>query len=79
MTVGATGQRVTMNGQNFLAQYDKDRRSVFVGNLPLSMTADTLRHMVSGCGQVVEIQMFNKPVPGGNGEYRSLSVLWGEY
>lgn len=65
--IGATAPRMVSKNHDFLAQYDQDRRSVFLGNLPLDMTEAKLRPMVSGCGNVVAIQVIIKDVPGGNG------------
>lgn len=56
-----------------MEQYDKDRRSAFVGNLPLSMSEELLQDIASSCGEVVSIQLYKKMIPGGNG---TLYTLW---
>lgn len=43
--------------------YDKDRRSAFVGNLPLSMTPESLENMAAGCGEVVKVNLYKKAIP----------------
>ncbi|KAJ3493409.1 hypothetical protein NLG97_g4750 [Lecanicillium saksenae] len=48
----------------FLTQYDRDRRSVYMGNLPTNMTEETLTNLVSACGEVLSIVLFKKPVAG---------------
>ncbi|KAG5998259.1 hypothetical protein E4U43_002462 [Claviceps pusilla] len=60
-------------GRELMEQYDKDRRSAFVGNLPLSMSEELLRDIASSCGEVVSIQLYKKMIPGGNG---TLYTLW---
>ncbi|KJZ79317.1 hypothetical protein HIM_01468 [Hirsutella minnesotensis 3608] len=52
---------------SFLKQYDKDRRSAYVGNLPPSMTKDVLKSLASSCGEVLEVQVHHKEVLNGNG------------
>ncbi|KAG5917855.1 hypothetical protein E4U42_007095 [Claviceps africana] len=54
-------------GRELMEQYDKDRRSAFIGNLPLSMTEDLLQNIASSCGEVASIQLYKKMIPGGNG------------
>ncbi|KAM4064863.1 RNA recognition motif domain-containing protein [Hirsutella rhossiliensis] len=51
----------------FLKQYDRDRRSAYVGNLPPSMTKDVLKSLASSCGEVVDVQLHHKEVAGGGG------------
>ncbi|KAF4512735.1 hypothetical protein G6O67_000080 [Ophiocordyceps sinensis] len=51
----------------FLRQYDRDRRSAYVGNLPPSMTKDVLRSLASSCGEVLDVQLHHKEVLGGGG------------
>lgn len=55
-------------GRNLMEQYDKDRRSAFVGNLPLTMTEDVLRSLAGSCGQVVDVHLYKKLIPGSNGK-----------
>ncbi|PHH82018.1 hypothetical protein CDD82_7274 [Ophiocordyceps australis] len=52
---------------SFLRQYDRDRRSAYVGNLPPGMTKDLLCSLASSCGEVVEAQLHHKEVLGGHG------------
>ncbi|KAG5982270.1 hypothetical protein E4U55_002129 [Claviceps digitariae] len=54
-------------GRELMEQYDKDRRSAFIGNLPLSMTEELLQNIAGACGEVVSIQLYKKMIPGGNG------------
>ncbi|KAG5935358.1 hypothetical protein E4U53_000451 [Claviceps sorghi] len=54
-------------GRELMEQYDKDRRSAFIGNLPLSMTEGLLHNIASSCGEVASIQLYKKMIPGGNG------------
>ncbi|PFH58383.1 hypothetical protein XA68_13747 [Ophiocordyceps unilateralis] len=51
----------------FLRKYDKDRRSAYVGNLPPNMTRDVLKSLARSCGEVVDVQLHSKDVPGGGG------------
>ncbi|PHH64080.1 hypothetical protein CDD81_5073 [Ophiocordyceps australis] len=52
---------------SFLRQYDRDRRSAYVGNLPPGMTKDLLCSLASSCGEVLEAQLHHKEVLGGHG------------
>ncbi|ATY61682.1 RNA-binding protein [Cordyceps militaris] len=52
------------NKERFLSQYDRDRRSIYMGNLPINMTEETLTNLVSACGEVIAVVLFKKPVPG---------------
>lgn len=45
-----------------MVDYDKDRRSVYMGNLPCSMTADRLESIVGVCGVVLSIEMKRKAI-----------------
>ncbi|PWI71027.1 Nucleotide-binding, alpha-beta plait [Purpureocillium lilacinum] len=54
--------------RGFLQQYDKDRRSVYMGNLPPTITKDVLQSLASSCGRVLEVQLHCKDVPGMNGQ-----------
>ncbi|KAJ4147295.1 hypothetical protein LMH87_001829 [Akanthomyces muscarius] len=56
--------QVSPNKEQFLHQYDRDRRSVYMGNLPMNMTEETLTNLVSACGEVIAVVLFKKPVPG---------------
>ncbi|OAA60144.1 RNA-binding protein [Cordyceps fumosorosea ARSEF 2679] len=52
------------NRAQFLHQYDRDRRSVYMGNLPMNMTEEILRNLVGACGEIASVVLFKKPVPG---------------
>ncbi|KAG6004696.1 hypothetical protein E4U21_000851 [Claviceps maximensis] len=56
-----------VGGRELMEQYDKDRRSAFIGNLPLSMTEELLHNITSSFGEVVSIQLYKKMIPGANG------------
>ncbi|KAH6607324.1 hypothetical protein Trco_003637 [Trichoderma cornu-damae] len=62
-----TRQQPKRSDQNNYAQYEKDRRSAYFGNLPLAMTADDLKSLASSCGKVLcaEVAMKEVPQPGG--------------
>ncbi|ODA78565.1 hypothetical protein RJ55_05947 [Drechmeria coniospora] len=63
----STGRNVAppmLREGSFLRQYDKDRRSAYVGNLPPSMTKDVLRSLGSSCGDVLDVQLHRKEIPG---------------
>ncbi|KAJ6786454.1 hypothetical protein PWT90_03339 [Aphanocladium album] len=61
---GRPGQ-ASPDKEHFLNQYDRDRRSVYMGNLPMNMTEETLTNLVSACGgEVLGVVLFKKPVPG---------------
>ncbi|KAK7397867.1 hypothetical protein QQX98_012756, partial [Neonectria punicea] len=49
----------------FMFQYHKDRRSVFIGNLPPCTTEDPLRLFISPFGRVVEVQLRQNTIPHG--------------
>ncbi|PNP40257.1 hypothetical protein TGAMA5MH_07912 [Trichoderma gamsii] len=53
--------------QNF-AQYEKDRRSAYFGNLPLTMTSDGLKSLASSCGKVICAELATKEVPQTGGK-----------
>lgn len=55
---------------SFLKKYDKDRRSAYVGNLPPTMTRDVLKSLATSCGEVLDVQLHSRDVPGGAGECR---------
>ncbi|XWW94236.1 hypothetical protein V2A60_002179 [Cordyceps javanica] len=52
------------NKEQFLHQYDRDRRSIYMGNLPMNMNEETLTNLVGACGEVIAVVLFKKPVPG---------------
>ncbi|KAL7916232.1 hypothetical protein GGI35DRAFT_26266 [Trichoderma velutinum] len=49
------------------AQYEKDRRSAYFGNLPLNMTADVLKSLASQCGKVLCAEIATKEIPQAGG------------
>ncbi|PNY22679.1 Meiotic activator RIM4 [Tolypocladium capitatum] len=59
----------------FLKQYDRDRRSAYLGNLPPSMTKDVLKSLASSCGEVLEVHLHLKELPGGNGQKTCFAFL----
>ncbi|KND90387.1 Meiotic activator RIM4 [Tolypocladium ophioglossoides CBS 100239] len=59
----------------FLKQYDRDRRSAYVGNLPPSMTRDVLKSLASSCGEVLDVQLHLKEVQGGGGQKTCFAFL----
>ncbi|KAG6140987.1 hypothetical protein E4U12_005463 [Claviceps purpurea] len=54
-------------GRGLMEQYDKDRRSAFIGNLPIGMTEEVLHSIASSYGEVVGVQLYKKLIPGANG------------
>lgn len=52
--------------RKLLEQYDKDRRSTFVGNLQPGTTENDVINLARTCGQVASVQVLNKPVSGAN-------------
>ncbi|KAL7938278.1 hypothetical protein V8C35DRAFT_330243 [Trichoderma chlorosporum] len=56
-------QQHKKNDQQSYAQYEKDRRSAYFGNLPLYMTADVLKSLASQCGKVLCVEVATKEVP----------------
>lgn len=65
-------QQHKRSDQQGYAQYEKDRRSAYFGNLPLDMTADVLKTLASQCGNVLCAEVATKEVPqaGGRSEFR---------
>ncbi|KAL7917737.1 hypothetical protein ACQKWADRAFT_331677 [Trichoderma austrokoningii] len=57
-----TGRLQNRDPQGF-AQYDKDRRSAYFGNLPMNMTSPGLERLASACGNVVCAEVATKQVP----------------
>jgi hypothetical protein len=55
-------------GDALMQKYDKDRRSAYVGNLPIDMAESVLRALASSSGEVLGVQMYKRDVlgkPGG--------------
>lgn len=59
--------QISPEKEKFLQQYYRDRRSVYMGNLPLNMDEETLTGLVSPCGEVLGVILFKKHVPGSAG------------
>ncbi|KAM0465357.1 hypothetical protein ACHAPV_001403 [Trichoderma viride] len=64
---GTRQQNKRGDQQNF-AQYEKDRRSAYFGNLPLTMTSDGLKSLASSCGKVICAELATKEVPQTGGK-----------
>ncbi|KAL7804514.1 hypothetical protein V8C43DRAFT_320865 [Trichoderma afarasin] len=58
-----TRQQHKKSDQQSYAQYEKDRRSAYFGNLPLNMTADVLKSLASQCGKVLCAEVATKEIP----------------
>ncbi|KKP01504.1 hypothetical protein THAR02_06408 [Trichoderma harzianum] len=56
-------QQHRKSDQQSYAQYEKDRRSAYFGNLPLNMTADVLKSLASQCGKVLCAEIATKEIP----------------
>ncbi|KAK4077359.1 uncharacterized protein Triagg1_3691 [Trichoderma aggressivum f. europaeum] len=56
-------QQHKKSDQQSYAQYEKDRRSAYFGNLPLNMTADVLKSLASQCGKVLCAEVATKEIP----------------
>ncbi|KAK5998926.1 Meiotic activator RIM4 [Cladobotryum mycophilum] len=57
-----------------MAQYDRDRRSAFFGNLPLNMTEVRLSRLASAWGSVIGIELKRKHVPSSHN--RSVEICF---
>lgn len=44
----------------FLNQYEIDRRSIFVGNLPVDIDENAVKELFSGAGTVIKVQLIKK-------------------
>lgn len=53
---------------SFLEQYDRDRHSAYVGNLPPDISKEAVKSLATACGEVLDVQLHHKDVPGGGGE-----------
>ncbi|PNP49568.1 hypothetical protein THARTR1_09890 [Trichoderma harzianum] len=56
-------QQHKKSDQQSYAQYEKDRRSAYFGNLPLNMTAGVLESLASQCGKVLRAEVATKEIP----------------
>ncbi|KAK1255964.1 hypothetical protein MKX07_008223 [Trichoderma sp. CBMAI-0711] len=68
-------QQHKRSDQQSYAQYEKDRRSAYFGNLPLNMTADVLKTLASQCGNVLYAEVATKEVPQPGG--RAVTTCFG--
>ncbi|OTA08397.1 hypothetical protein A9Z42_0000880 [Trichoderma parareesei] len=68
-------QQHKRSDQQSYAQYEKDRRSAYFGNLPLNMTADVLKTLASQCGNVLYAEVATKEVPQAGG--RAVTTCFG--
>lgn len=58
-----------------MAEYDRDRRSAYFGNLPVDMTEDELSEMAIACGQIRNRRLYHKTYRTGPGELNSGSKM----
>jgi hypothetical protein len=49
----------------FLRNYDIDRRSIFVGGLPVDVAEEAIRQQFELVGEILSIQLHKKPVASG--------------
>ena len=49
------------NAEQYLARYDVDRRSIFVGNLPRTVTEGQLSDLFSGYGRIKHVSIHTRP------------------
>lgn len=52
-----------------LAQYQTDRRSVYLGGLPHDMTEAAVGKMCESFGRILSIRFFKKRYTGGSGKF----------
>jgi hypothetical protein len=50
----------TNTDEAYLSQYEIDRKSVFVGNIPHDITEDQLRQVFENSGDVVQVQVIQR-------------------
>ncbi|KAM0260911.1 hypothetical protein ACHAQJ_002531 [Trichoderma viride] len=74
-----TRQQHKRNDQQGYAQYEKDRRSAYFGNLPLNMTSDVLRSLASSCGKVLCAEIATKEVPQAGGKTATTCFAFVEF
>ncbi|KAL6893413.1 hypothetical protein GGI43DRAFT_429998 [Trichoderma evansii] len=63
-----TRQQNKRGDQQNYAQYEKDCRSAYFGNLPWTMTSDGLKSLASSCGKVLCAEIATKEVPQTGGK-----------
>lgn len=62
--------------KSFMEHYEKDRRSIFMGNLPLHADDILIHSLASLCGNVVSIDLRNTPHSnGGRKKPRALHLI----
>lgn len=58
----------------FLNQYEIDRRSIFVGNLPVDIDENAVKELFSGAGTVIKVQLIKKSTDYGIVANRTLPI-----
>lgn len=58
-----------------MAEYDRDRRSAYFGNLPVDMSEDELYEMAIACGQIRNRRLYHKTYRGGPSKLNSCSKM----
>lgn len=55
-----------------MAEYDRDRRSAYFGNLPIDLTEEELIEMAVACGQIRNRRLYHKTYKGGSSSMKPL-------
>lgn len=50
-------------------KFERDRRSIYMGNLPMDMSEETITNLCSAIGHVVSVVLFKRAVTGNPGEF----------
>lgn len=53
----------------FLAACERDRRSIFVGDLPANVTQDDLENLFSEAGEILKVNLIQRPISINAGSY----------
>jgi hypothetical protein len=53
-----------------MAEYDRDRRSAYLGNLPLDMTELEMKQIAVSFGSLRNLRLYHKMYKGGPGKRR---------
>jgi RNA recognition motif-containing protein len=56
------------DNQQYLTTFEMDRRSLFVGNLPPTMTPDLLKSVLNFTGHIMDVRLIKKSVPNTRGK-----------
>lgn len=64
----------SVNARAYLARYDVDRRSIFVGNLPAGVTEDEIKQVFNQYGPIRDIML--RESPSRFACKLSISLLW---